>query len=85
MAIYKKPADEKATLVFSVYSFFQHFDRIIINALSGMIELYKKSENLSKQMAVFNKICYISHVNFGIMKILKMAKTARFFVSGYLM
>ena len=49
------------------FSFFQQFDRKII-------ETYKTSKNFSKPRVVFHKICYISHVNVGIMKILKMAK-----------
>ena len=39
---------------FLVFSFFQHFDWKAIDTLSDIVERYKKSENLSKQMLVFS-------------------------------
>ena len=45
------------------------------NGLSNIVELNKKSENLSKRMVVFHKICYKSDINVRItMKILKMGE-----------
>ena len=74
LAVYKKPAVESATLSFSVFSFFQNFDRNIIDTLRDIAELYMKPENVSKQIVVFHKVYFISHVNVGIIKILKLEK-----------
>ena len=61
---------ENAALLFSVFVFFQQFDRKIIDKLSDIVKLYKNSELSTKQMAVFFiKSCYV-----GIMKILKIGK-----------
>ena len=76
LVVYKKPAVKSPTLIFTVFSFFQHFDRKLIDTLSDIVELHKKSKIYLK-MVVFSKTNYISHVNVAITKILKM--TAKLF------
>ena len=80
LTVYKKPAVEKATLSFSVFSFFQHFPWKINDTLSEIVELYNKSKCegcfiicLNKWQFLY-KICCISHGNVGIIKILVMTK-----------
>lgn len=53
LTIYKKLVAECTTLSFSVISFFQHFDWKICDTLSDIVELYKKYQNVSKQMVAF--------------------------------
>ena len=50
----KKTVVESAILSFSIFSFFQHFYLKIIDSLSDVVELYKKFEDLFKQMVVFS-------------------------------
>ena len=54
--IYDIPAVENATSAFSVFIFFQHFDRNIIETFCELVQLYMKFENFSKKMEGFEKI-----------------------------
>ena len=48
LSIYKKQDVESATILFSVFIFLQPFDQRIIDTLRDTVELYNKSENLSR-------------------------------------
>ena len=70
----KKTSRLKCYQSFLVFQLFQHFNRNIIDIFSYIIDIYNQFKDFSKIQQFFNKVCYTSHINAGIIRILKKMK-----------